>query len=74
MALNHCVIILQKYSVLTKVIADMDIAVKFNFVFDQFSKIMKLIMARPFLEVNEISHLKDLTDQFEEIFPIYFPE
>ena len=71
---NHCVIVLQKYSILTNVIADMDIAVKFNFVFDQFSKIMKLIMARRFLEINEISDLEDLTDQFGEIFPIYFPE
>ena len=43
---NHCVIVLQKYSILTNVIADMDIAVKFKFVFDQFSKIMKLIMVR----------------------------
>ena len=70
---NHCVIVLKKFKTLTNVIVDKDVCEKFNAVFNLFSKIMNLLMARRFLSEEEVNSLEILCYEFGTIFPAYFP-
>ena len=72
---NHCVIVLNRYHVLTDIIADNEeMCSKFNVVFSIFSNAMKLIMARRFLSDEEIDDLCQQCKLFGEVFPTHFPQ
>ena len=72
---NHSIIVLKKYHELTAVISDkVEIRIKFDEIFEIFSRAMRLIMATRFLTKDEISVLEVLTTQFGGKFPLYFPK
>ena len=72
---NHCIIVLEKFLVLTSVISDKEeLHEKFSKIFEIFSNIMKLVMSRWFLQDHEISTLENLCIDFGKTFPIIFPK
>ena len=72
---NHCVIVLNRYHVLTDIIADNEeMCSKFNVVFSIYSNAMKLIMARRFPNDEEIDDLCQQCKLFGEVFPTHFPQ
>ena len=71
---NHCVIALKSYLVLTSVISDKKESFGiFNEIINIFDKMMSLVMARKFLNNEEIERLGGLCNDFGKKFPIYFP-
>ena len=73
---NRCLKVLTNYASLTAVIQkeNPDLYSKLNESFECFSKAMKLIMERRFLENDEIEDLCQLCYKFGEIFPQHFPK
>ena len=71
---NHCVIVLKSYLVLTSVISDKkeDFGIFNEIFFNIFDKMMSLVMARRFLNNEEIERLEGLCNDFRKKFPIYF--
>ena len=69
---NHCIKVLEKHSVLTSVLGE--VGNMYNWFFSALSDIMKLVMARRFLEEDEIKRLEELCHGFGAKFPTVFPD
>ena len=70
---NHCVTVLNKFSVLTSILQNVEKQRKYDWFFSLLSKIMKLVMARRFLDAGECIELKTLCYNFDDRFPVQFP-
>ena len=59
---NHCIKVLENYPVLTSVLGET--GAMYDWMFSTLSDIMKLVMARRFLEDDEIDRLEQLCHSF----------
>ena len=73
---NHCKLILNTYESLCNVVADKpDFHHKLNTVFGIFSKICPLLFLKSrHLTSDEIASIKQLCNEFGEVFPVFLPE
>ena len=69
---NHCIKVLENYPVLTSVLGET--GAMYDWMFSTLSDIMKLVMARRFLEDDEIDRLEQLCHSFGAKFPMVFPD